>query len=103
MTERGAAHEKNAIFSAWVMRRIGARGSLAGARGGCRMPLARMVAPSEGSGSGEGIGSGETRAACAIGRVTPDEGMRPIWGYLLALFAGIVLVACVPWLSIGFL
>ncbi|MEW6639611.1 MAG: TRAP transporter large permease subunit [Pseudomonadota bacterium] len=42
-------------------------------------------------------------AACAIGRVTPDEGMRPIWGYLLALFAGIVLVACVPWLSIGFL
>jgi len=42
-------------------------------------------------------------AACAIGRVAPDEGMRPIWGYLLALFAGIVLVASVPWISIGFL
>ena len=22
-------------------------------------------------------------AACAIGRVDPDEGIRPIWGYLL--------------------
>jgi TRAP-type C4-dicarboxylate transport system permease large subunit len=42
-------------------------------------------------------------AACAIGRVRPDEGMRPIWGYLLALLAGIVLVASVPWLSIGFI
>jgi tripartite ATP-independent transporter DctM subunit len=42
-------------------------------------------------------------AACAIGRVRPDEGMRPIWGYLLALFAGIVLVAAIPWISIGFL
>lgn len=42
-------------------------------------------------------------AACAIGRVRPDEGMRPIWGYLLALLVGIVLVASVPWLSIGFI
>lgn len=42
-------------------------------------------------------------AACAIGRVRPDEGMRPIWGYLLALLAGIVLVAAVPWISIGFI
>jgi tripartite ATP-independent transporter DctM subunit len=42
-------------------------------------------------------------AACAIARVTPDEGMRPIWGYLLALLAGIVLVAAIPWISIGFL
>jgi TRAP-type C4-dicarboxylate transport system permease large subunit len=42
-------------------------------------------------------------AACAIGRVRPDEGMRPIWGYLLALLAGILLVAAFPWISIGFL
>jgi tripartite ATP-independent transporter DctM subunit len=42
-------------------------------------------------------------AACAIARVSPDEGMRPIWGYLLALFAGILLVAAIPWISIGFL
>jgi tripartite ATP-independent transporter DctM subunit len=42
-------------------------------------------------------------AACAIGRVKPDEGMRPIVGYLLALAAGIVLVAAIPWISVGFL
>ena len=27
-------------------------------------------------------------AACAIGRVDPAEGIRPIWGYLLALLVG---------------
>jgi tripartite ATP-independent transporter DctM subunit len=42
-------------------------------------------------------------AACAIGRVNPDEGMRPIWPYLLALLLGLLVVAAVPWLSIGFL
>lgn len=42
-------------------------------------------------------------AACAIGRVSPDEGMRPIWGYMLALVIGVIVVAAVPWLSIGFL
>jgi tripartite ATP-independent transporter DctM subunit len=42
-------------------------------------------------------------AACAIGRVEPVAGMRPIWGYMLALVIGTVLVAAVPWFSIGFL
>ena len=42
-------------------------------------------------------------AACAISRISPDEGMRPIWGYLLALLLGTILIAAVPWLSIGFL
>ena len=42
-------------------------------------------------------------AACAIGRVNPDEGIRPIMGYLTALFVGLVVVALVPWISIGFL
>jgi tripartite ATP-independent transporter DctM subunit len=42
-------------------------------------------------------------AACAIGRVHPDQGIRPIIGYMLALLAGTVLVAAVPWLSTGFL
>jgi tripartite ATP-independent transporter DctM subunit len=42
-------------------------------------------------------------AACAIGRVEPAAGMRPIWGYLLALVIGTVIVAAVPWISIGFL
>lgn len=41
--------------------------------------------------------------ACAIGKVSPDEGMRAIWGYMLALFIGVLVVAAVPWLSIGFL
>jgi tripartite ATP-independent transporter DctM subunit len=42
-------------------------------------------------------------AACAIGRVAPAEGMRPIWGYMVALVIGTIIVAAVPWLSIGFL
>ena len=42
-------------------------------------------------------------AACAIGRVDPAEGMRPIWGYMLALVIGTIIVAAVPWISIGFL
>ena len=42
-------------------------------------------------------------AACAIGRVDPTEGIRPILGYLLALFVGTVVIAAVPWFSTGFL
>src|SRR6266566_5704067 len=42
-------------------------------------------------------------AACAVSRVLPDEGMKPIVGYMLALVVGLILVAAVPWISIGFL
>ena len=42
-------------------------------------------------------------AACAIGRVDPVEGMRPIWAYLTALAIGLIVVAAVPWFSTGFL
>jgi tripartite ATP-independent transporter DctM subunit len=42
-------------------------------------------------------------AACAIGRVDPAAGMRPIWAYMLALMVGTVIVAAVPWISVGFL
>jgi tripartite ATP-independent transporter DctM subunit len=42
-------------------------------------------------------------AACAIGKVDPDEGVRPIVGYLIALLIGILVIAFVPWLSTGFL
>ncbi len=42
-------------------------------------------------------------AACAISKVNPNEGIRPIWGYMAALLAGLVLVAAVPWFSTGFL
>jgi TRAP-type C4-dicarboxylate transport system permease large subunit len=42
-------------------------------------------------------------AACAIGRVNPDEGIRPIWAYMAALLVGLIVVATVPWFSVGFL
>src|SRR6202023_4214622 len=42
-------------------------------------------------------------AACAIGRVNPDEGVRPIVGYVMAMLLGLVVVALVPWISIGFI
>ena len=42
-------------------------------------------------------------AACAIGKVHPDKGMREILPYIAALFAGLVIVAAFPSLSIGFL
>jgi TRAP-type C4-dicarboxylate transport system permease large subunit len=42
-------------------------------------------------------------AACAIGRVNPDDGMKPIWPYLMALLIGLFVVAAIPWISIGFL
>ena len=29
--------------------------------------------------------------------------MRPIVGYMLALLVGLIIVAAVPWISIGFL
>ena len=42
-------------------------------------------------------------AACAISRINPDEGVKPIVGYMLALVAGLIVVAAIPWISIGFL
>jgi len=42
-------------------------------------------------------------AACAVGKVNPDDGIRPIVGYLIAIGIGVIVVAAVPWISIGFL
>ena len=42
-------------------------------------------------------------AACAIARVHPDKGLRPIVGYMVALLIGTIIVTAVPWISIGFL
>jgi tripartite ATP-independent transporter DctM subunit len=42
-------------------------------------------------------------AACAIGRVAPEAAMGRVWPYLAAVLAALVIVALVPWLSIGFL
>ena len=41
--------------------------------------------------------------ACAIGRVSPDEALWRIWPYIGALVVALMIVAAVPWLSIGFL
>ena len=42
-------------------------------------------------------------AAAAIGRVDPNLGIGPIMGYMLAMLIGLIVVAAVPWISIGFL
>ena len=41
-------------------------------------------------------------AACIIGQVPPERGLRRIWPYLGALSAGLVVIAAIPWLSLGF-
>jgi tripartite ATP-independent transporter DctM subunit len=42
-------------------------------------------------------------AACAIGRVPPETAMGRVWPYLAAVLAALVMVALLPWLSVGFL
>jgi tripartite ATP-independent transporter DctM subunit len=42
-------------------------------------------------------------AACAISRIHPDEGIKPIIGYILALIVGLAVVIAIPWISTGFL
>lgn len=41
--------------------------------------------------------------ACAISKIHPDEGIKHIGGYVLALLVGLIIVAAMPWFSIGFL
>src|SRR5678815_760142 len=73
-------YEKNAIFSAWAMRRIGASGSLAAAFGFFRRPLAMMVEPSETSAAGAGAaatvggGGGGTAVGVAIDATATSAG-----------------------------
>src|SRR6201987_3979161 len=42
-------------------------------------------------------------AACAISRIHPDEGIKPMLGYMLPLLVGTIIIAAVPWFSIGLL
>lgn len=42
-------------------------------------------------------------AACAISRVDPAKGIKPILPYLIVLLLGTLLIAAVPWISIGFI
>ena len=41
-------------------------------------------------------------AACIIGRVSPEVGLRRIWPYLGALLVGLLVIAAIPWFSTGF-
>jgi tripartite ATP-independent transporter DctM subunit len=41
--------------------------------------------------------------ACKIGQVSPDAALSAIWPYLVALFIGLLVIAAVPWISIGML
>ena len=42
-------------------------------------------------------------AACAIGKVAPDQAIGRVWPHLGALFIALIVIAAVPWISIGFL
>jgi tripartite ATP-independent transporter DctM subunit len=42
-------------------------------------------------------------SACAIGRTNPDDSLGRIWPYIGALVISLLIVAAIPWLSIGFL
>jgi tripartite ATP-independent transporter DctM subunit len=41
--------------------------------------------------------------ACAIGRTNPDDSIWRIWPYIGALVVSLLIIAAIPWLSIGFL
>lgn len=42
-------------------------------------------------------------ASCVIGDAPPDKVMKRIWPYLAVLLLSVLLVAAVPWLTLGFL
>lgn len=42
-------------------------------------------------------------AACAIGKVAPDQAFGRVWPHLGALFVALLVIAAIPWLSVGFL
>jgi tripartite ATP-independent transporter DctM subunit len=42
-------------------------------------------------------------AACIIGEVSPEAGMKRIWLYLGMLLLGLVAITFIPWISVGFL
>jgi len=41
--------------------------------------------------------------ACAIGRTNPDDSLWRIWPYIGALVVSLLIIAAIPWFSIGFL
>jgi len=53
------------------------------------------------SSSGSSYKSAQTLGI--IGKISPDDALWRIWPYIFALVVALVIVAAVPWLSIGFL
>ena len=43
-----------------------------------------------------------TDAACIIGKANPDDAMGRSWPYLASVGVAMILVACIPWLALGF-
>ncbi|MFC5387360.1 TRAP transporter large permease subunit [Aquamicrobium segne] len=41
--------------------------------------------------------------ACRIGNVPPDDALRAIWPYIMALVTGLVMIAAFPWISLSVL
>jgi tripartite ATP-independent transporter DctM subunit len=39
-------------------------------------------------------------SACAVSRIHPDAGMKPLVGYMIALLIGLIAVIFVPWISL---
>jgi len=42
-------------------------------------------------------------SACAIGRTNPNDSLWRIWPYIGALVVSLLIIAAIPWLSLGFL
>jgi TRAP-type C4-dicarboxylate transport system permease large subunit len=42
-------------------------------------------------------------AACIIGEVPSEAGLKRIWLYLGVLLLGLIAIAFIPWISTGFL
>ena len=42
-------------------------------------------------------------SACAIGKISPDDALWRIWPYICALVVALMIVAALPWLSVGLL
>jgi TRAP-type C4-dicarboxylate transport system permease large subunit len=40
---------------------------------------------------------------CAITQTDPARAMRHLWPYLAVLTIGVIVVACIPWMSLGFI
>ena len=42
-------------------------------------------------------------SACAIGKANPEAAVKPMLPYIGALLLAVVIIAFVPWISLGFL